>query len=76
MIVFLTMAFAAVILLEVPGMIKKKYWRELAVYSVLMVLAIVISFLYAMDIDIPNPVKNTQYYVKTFVENVFGISYN
>lgn len=76
MIVFLIVAFAAIILFEVPAMIKKKQWRELAAYSVLMVIAIVISVMYALDIKVPNPVKNTQYYVKNLTEYLFGLSYN
>ena len=76
MIVFLLAAFAALILLEVPGLIKKKQWRELTAYSVLMLLALVISVLYLEHITIPNPVKNTQYYLKDMVEYLFGVSYD
>ncbi len=76
MIVFMFAAFAVLIILEAPGMIKKKQWRELTAYSVLMLLAIVISVLYLKHIQIPNPVKNTQYYVKDVFENLFGFSYD
>ena len=75
MIVVMIAFFAVLIWIEVPGLIKKKSWRELAAYSVLMVLAITVSMLYALDVDIPNPVKNTQYYVKNAVEAMFHISY-
>ena len=64
MIVLLVAAFVIVIWLEVPGLIKKKYWRELIAYSVLMTLAFVVCLLYALHVNIPNPVKNTQYYIK------------
>jgi hypothetical protein len=76
MIVFLLAAFAALILLEVPGLIKKKLWRELTVYSVLMLLALAISVLYLEHIQIPNPVKNTQYYLKDVFEHLLGVSYD
>ena len=65
MIFLLIAAFAVIILIEVPDLIKKKHWRELAVYSVLMTLAFVICLMYVLDIDVPNPVKNTQYYIKS-----------
>ncbi|MFB0920500.1 MAG: hypothetical protein QMB62_06420 [Oscillospiraceae bacterium] len=76
MIVFLFAAFAALTMLEAPGLIKKKQWRELTAYSVLMLLAIVISVFYLKHIPIPNPVKNTQYYVKDMFEYLFGFSYD
>ena len=75
LILMMTALFAVFIWIAVPGLIKNKSWRELAAYSVLMVLAITVSMLYAFDVDIPNPVKNTQYYVKNAVEAMFHISY-
>ena len=76
MIVLLFVAFAVLILLEVPSLIKKKQWRELAAYSALMLIAIVISVLYLENIQIPNPVKNTQYYAKNMFEYLFNLSYD
>ena len=75
MIFMMAALFAAFIWAEVPGLIKKKSWRELVAYSVLMALAITVSILYSLDVDIPNPVKNTQYYVRNAVEAMFHISY-
>ena len=76
MIVFLIAAFAVILIVEVPAMIKKKQWRELAVYSVLMAIAIVVSVMYVLDLNVPNPVKNSQYTVKALVEHLFGLSYD
>lgn len=75
MIVLLIAVFAVFIWVEVPDLIKKKHWRELVAYSVLMALSITVSILYALDVSVPNPVKNTQYYVKDAVEAIFHISY-
>jgi len=71
MIALLIVAFAVILLIQVPKLIKKKYWRELLVYSVLMTLAFVMCLLYALHVDIQNPVKNTQYYIK----DLFPFSY-
>jgi uncharacterized membrane protein len=71
MIVLLIAVFAGMILIEVPRLAKKKYWRELAVYSLLMALAFAVCLLYTLHVDIPNPVKNTQYYIK----NLFPFHY-
>ena len=76
MIILLFAVFAVLILLEIPDLIKKKQWRELAAYSALMLIAIVISVFYYKDIQIPNPVKNTQYYVKNMFEYLFNLSYD
>ncbi len=76
MIILMFAAFAGLIMLEAPGLIKKKQWRELAAYSALMLIAIVISVSYLKHIEIPNPVKNTQYYVKDAFEYLFGFSYD
>jgi hypothetical protein len=48
----------------VPGLIRKKYWWELAVFSFLISLAFVISLLQFLNIKIPNPVRDTQYFVR------------
>jgi uncharacterized membrane protein (DUF2068 family) len=74
MTVLMLAAFAVLIMLEAPGLIKKKQWRELAAYSTLMIIAIVISVLYTQHIDVPNPVKNTQYYMKNIFEYLFNLS--
>ena len=76
MIVFLIAAFTVILIIEVPAMIKKKQWRELAVYSVLMAIAIVVSVMYVLDLNVPNPVKNSQYTVKALAEYLFGLSYD
>lgn len=64
MILLLVGAFIIMILLEVPGLIKKRYYKELAVFSFIMSLAFFIALMQILNIDIPNPVKDTQYFVK------------
>lgn len=53
----LVVLFAGIIYLEVPGMMKKQQWRELAAFGFLMTLAMVLSFAMALDIPMPNPIK-------------------
>jgi len=76
MIVLMIAVFAALIMLEVPGLVKKKLWRELTAYSALMLIAIVISVLYLKQVEVPNPVKNTQYYVQNMFEFLFNFTYD
>lgn len=59
-------------LIEVPGLVRKKHWRELAVFSVILTLAFVISVYQVKDIEILNPARDTQYFVKS----LFPFSYD
>lgn len=71
MILLLIPAFVGLILFEVPGLIRTKMWRELAVYSFIMSLAFVISLLETLHVKIPNPIRDTQY----FVQYLMGLRY-
>lgn len=64
MIFLLIMVFIAIVLLEVPGLIRKKYWRELTVFSLLLLLAFILSLLQTMGVKIPSPMKGIQYLIK------------
>lgn len=64
-IVYVIFAFAVLILYEVPRLVKKKYWRELIAFSVLMAIAFAVSVLQVQDIDFYNPTEKTQYIVKS-----------
>ena len=67
MIFLLILGFIALVLFEVPGLIRKKYWRELVAYSVILSLAFFVFLMMTLKIDIPNPVKETQYWVKGLI---------
>lgn len=63
--IFLLIAvYTGLIMFEVPGFIRKKYWWELGVFLFFIVLAFVVSLLEAYYIKFPNPVRDTQYFVK------------
>lgn len=64
MIFLLIALFICMILYEVPELVKNKYWKELAVFSILISIAFIISLAYVMNVEIPNPVRDTQYFVK------------
>lgn len=72
MIFLLIAVFIFMILYEVPGLIKKRYWKELAVFSFLISIAFFISLMQVLKIEIPNVVKDTQYFVK----NLLHLSYD
>lgn len=56
--------FIVIGLLEVPDLIKNKYWRELKVFFLLLLVAFILSLFYIIDLPIPNPTKWIEYIVK------------
>lgn len=70
MIILLILMFGALGLIDIPQLVKNRRWRELAVYSVLMALAFTLILLRMLNVDVPNPVKDTQYVVRWFFEQM------
>ena len=64
MIFLLIIVFIGIALFEIPGLIRKKYWRELTVFSIFLLLAFILSLLQAIGTKIPSPMKGIQYLVK------------
>lgn len=69
--IFLILIYAFIIVINVPGLIKRKEWRELAVFSVLCVIAFALGLMYVLDIHIPSPMKGLQH----LIADIFGIKY-
>lgn len=57
MVVLLVLLYLAIIAFEVPPLVKKKYWRDLAAFSFFMALAIALSLPLALGVKLPNPTK-------------------
>ncbi|HBC91767.1 MAG TPA: hypothetical protein DCZ10_02380 [Pelotomaculum sp.] len=57
MIALLILVFVAIIAFEAPGLVKKKMWRELAAFSVLLLIGMVLSFGQVLKLPVPNPTK-------------------
>ncbi|HBV98981.1 MAG: hypothetical protein JL50_18960 [Peptococcaceae bacterium BICA1-7] len=57
MVFLLSLVFIAIIALEAPALVKGKNWRELAAFSVLLLIGMVYSYGQALDIPLPNPTK-------------------
>lgn len=50
------LAFDAVLsLIEIPGMLKERLFKELAVYSAFLLLGSAVMILRSLDVKIPNP---------------------
>ena len=57
MIALLIVLSIVIILFEVPGLVKKKMWRELAAFSVYLWIGIALLIPQALGIKLPNPTK-------------------
>lgn len=73
MIVLLILVFIAIIALEAPGLVKKKMWRELTAFSVLLVIGMYLSFGQVLKLPVPNPTRGIEAVfqpVTQFIENL------
>jgi len=55
MIVLLLLAFSIIIMIEAPGLVKKKMWRELAAFSVLMIIGMILAVPQIYGVRLVNP---------------------
>lgn len=57
----LILVFGAIIAFEVPGLVKAKAWRELAVFGWILLIGMTYAFGYVLDIKLPNPTKAIEF---------------
>jgi len=70
MIIVVISIFIIIALLQIPGLIDRKLWRELTVFSVLLVIGFTLSLLQVIDIKIPSPNQGIIFLIKS-VSNIF-----
>ncbi|WP_195376844.1 hypothetical protein [Anaerotruncus rubiinfantis] len=70
-LLFVCFAFAGIAAIDLPGMIKKKRWRNLIIYGVIFLLVLLLGLLIALDIKVPSPIKAIQ----MFYRDVLGLSF-
>jgi hypothetical protein len=52
-IIIVFLVFAVIAGMDVPGLIQKRYWRELAVYGLILTTGLLLSLMMAWGIKIP-----------------------
>lgn len=60
---------------EIPALIKKKRWREITTYFLLLAVGLTLSFLVAFDVTIPSPIDwINKFYspVTSFMERILS----
>lgn len=68
MIVLLILLFAGIILFEVPGLVKKKMWRELAAFAVYLAIGMGLSIPQTLGVKLPNPTRAIEALFKPILE--------
>jgi len=64
MIFLLIIAFIGMALFEVPGLISRKWWWELAVFSILLLFSFVLCLMQIIGAELPNLTKEITYLVR------------
>jgi hypothetical protein len=60
MLFLLSLIFIGIIAYEAPGLFKKKMWRELAAFSVLLIIGMIYSYGQVLELPLPNPTKGIE----------------
>lgn len=66
---------ATISLFEIPPLVKKKYWREIIVYTLLLSVGLTLAILLMLNITIPTPVDflmNLYRPITSFFERIFA----
>lgn len=53
MIALVLMGFGMVALIQIPGLVRKQWWRELLCFAVLLSTGLILSVMISMGIEIP-----------------------
>jgi len=66
MAILVVLAFLVIAALEVPGLVKKRMWRELAVFLVLLLFGMALSIPQALGLPVPSPNDPVEIILKPF----------
>ncbi|XFO66100.1 hypothetical protein SPSIL_022500 [Sporomusa silvacetica DSM 10669] len=68
MIILLCGIYAIVAFVQGSMLIRKKYWREFWICSVLLVVAFMLNLMQALNIKIPSPMIGVHYVVNDLLQ--------
>lgn len=68
----LVAVFAAIVAIEVPPLVRRRQWGELAAFSFLLALDLVVSLLMIFRIEVPNPGKAIEAIFRPIGELIVG----
>jgi len=56
-VILLVVAFLLIVVLEAPGLVRQKAWRELAAFSFFLALGFALALPQVLGLEIPSPNK-------------------
>jgi len=56
-LLLLTMLFLGIVALEVPGLVRRKMWGELAAFAAYLLMGMALTIPQALGVRLPNPTK-------------------
>jgi len=68
MILAIISIFIIIALFQVPSLIKRQMWRELAAFLVLLAIGFILSILQAIGVEIPSPNQGTIFLVENLTK--------
>jgi len=68
LIVLALFAFLLIIAIEVPGLVKKRMWRELAAFAVILWVGMSLSILQILGVELPSPITFIEGFYKPLAE--------
>jgi hypothetical protein len=69
MIALLLIGFAIPALWQIPGLVRKRWWRELICFAVLWLMGLIFSMMVYMGINLP-PISTV---INKFITETFGM---
>ncbi len=72
-VILLVVATIAIILYEVPSLVRKKLWGELVLFSVLLAFGFTLALLQALGITVPSPVEGIAFLTRRLIR-LFGLT--
>lgn len=70
MIFLLIVAYILISLLEIPHLVRQKYWRDLTYFIIFMAAAFIVPLLQVLGFKVPSPLLGIQHLLEGL-----GISY-
>lgn len=58
MVILIILVFALIAGIEIPSLVKRKYKKELALFSIFLFFGFVFSLLFTAGVDLPDPVDS------------------
>ncbi|MDD5017851.1 MAG: hypothetical protein PHO15_07125 [Eubacteriales bacterium] len=63
--IIVILAFSAMVVWQMPKLIKERRWRELKYFSIFLFVGFVLNVLLAMGVELPDPTKGIQIFFDT-----------